>query len=505
MTLRWKRIVSFGLALCVSLSLLVLPAWAAETEPSAISPETEQEREDGTAAGGPVMTARHVRFIQGTPKGQFLPNGKLTRAQAAQMVHRLLEDPGGGTEPVSYTDVPAGAWYAEPVSALRAWGLFDDETTFRPAEVMTRAEFVDLLVRLHPDAAGEARFSDLPEDHWAFRQVGAAVSLGWIQGYPDGRFGPEDGLSRSEACAILCRVAGRDGDEQQGRMLLALGLFSDVSPDHWAGTAIAEAAVAPTPSMGETERWETVDRSGLTFRPGFHADGDRLYYVDRNGQQVFDRTLGAYTVRKDGLVTWETLSYQTPDVPYLSQIDNIYAWVGCEPVAALAGLWVKGFAGDVSLRSFLDALPRSASDPEKGFVGSPYVPDKSKRTRTTIYPAKLAEYCNGYCQGQPVCADFRGASVTELQREILAGNCVVAYETLWWNAPQYRNYNIEGTVQTLVSNNHAVLACGYDPVKGYFVSDPYNYYNRGQVYQYWVKADVFERIWNERKVGMVLR
>ncbi len=77
--------------------------------------------------------------------------------------------------------------------------------------------------------------------------------------------------------------------------------------------------------------------------------------------------------------------------------------------------------------------------------------------------------------------------------------------TLWWEAPYYRYYNIEGTTQRLVSNNHAVLVCGYDPNKGYFISDPYNYYNRGQVHQYWENAQTFEKIWNERKVGMVLR
>ena len=56
-----------------------------------------------------------------------------------------------------------------------------------------------------------------------------------------------------------------------------------------------------------------------------------------------------------------------------------------------------------------------------------------------------------------------------------------------------------------MSNNHAVLVCGYDPNKGYFISDPYNYYNRGQVHQSWENAQTFEKIWNERKVGMVLR
>ncbi len=82
---------------------------------------------------------------------------------------------------------------------------------------------------------------------------------------------------------------------------------------------------------------------------------------------------------------------------------------------------------------------------------------------------------------------------------------MVGYLTLWWNAPQYRAYNIEGRTQWLVSNNHAVLIYGYDPVKGYLISDPYNYYNRGQVYQYWENKATFEKIWNERKVGMVIR
>ena len=77
--------------------------------------------------------------------------------------------------------------------------------------------------------------------------------------------------------------------------------------------------------------------------------------------------------------------------------------------------------------------------------------------------------------------------------------------TLWWASPYYRYYNIEGKTQRLVSNNHAVLVYGYDPAKGYLVSDPYNYYNRGKVHQYWENARTFEAIWNARQVGMVIR
>ena len=77
--------------------------------------------------------------------------------------------------------------------------------------------------------------------------------------------------------------------------------------------------------------------------------------------------------------------------------------------------------------------------------------------------------------------------------------------TLRWEPIFYRNYNIEGEVQRLVSNNHAVLVCGYSPTKGYFISDPYNEFTPGKPYQYWKDAETFEIIWNERKVGMIIR
>jgi uncharacterized protein YvpB len=243
----------------------------------------------------------------------------------------------------------------------------------------------------------------------------------------------------------------------------------------------------------------------MTFVAGFHDVGTQLFYVDKYGKLAVSTTVGAYTANANGSLTLTSTSYQMANVPYISQIDDIYAWVGCEGVSTLMGLKAKGYAANIGVKYFLDNLPRSKSDPEKGFVGSPYVPDTTKKTRTTIYPAKLAEYSNTYCGGDVACADFRGATITDLQRELLAGNCVVGYMTLWWATPYYRSYTIEGSVQRLVSNNHAVLVCGYDPDKGYYISDPYNYYNRGQVHQYWENAATFEAIWNARKVGMVIR
>ena len=188
------------------------------------------------------------------------------------------------------------------------------------------------------------------------------------------------------------------------------------------------------------------------------------------------------------------------NVPYISQVSPVYAPVGCEGAAALMGLKYQGYAKDVDLRKFLDNMPKHTSNPAKGFVGSPYIPDRKKRT--TIYPAKLTEYCSLYGSS----ADLSGASPEDLRREIQNGNPVVIYATLYWEKPRYGKYNIEGEIQSLLRNNHAVTITGYDPAtNNYFIADPYNKKNSKQSYFYWKDGTTVEQIFNERKWAISFR
>ena len=137
----------------------------------------EDEGEDPPQEATAVLTKNHVIYLAGFPDRRFQPDQTLTRAQGAQIVYRLLENPNAGTKPCTYTDVPNGQWYAQPVRALCALGLFDDGPCFRPDDVMTRAELVDLLVRLRPDAEGTVSFQDVPADHCAAAHIGVAAAL----------------------------------------------------------------------------------------------------------------------------------------------------------------------------------------------------------------------------------------------------------------------------------------------------------------------------------------
>ncbi len=192
----------------------------------------------------------------------------------------------------------------------------------------------------------------------------------------------------------------------------------------------------------------------------------------------------------------EISGYSVIDVPYISQLYPHRAVVGCEPAALLMGLKYKGVATDVSLENFLAAMPKTSTDPAKGFAGSPYTP--SEKIRTTIYPKPLSDYANTYMDG--ITRDISGCELDTIKMELLNGNPVLIYATMWWNKPYYRQFNIEGEKQWLLRNNHAVLLTGYDSEnQKFYVADPYNKSAPKKSYFYWINESKLKPIYDERK------
>ena len=187
------------------------------------------------------------------------------------------------------------------------------------------------------------------------------------------------------------------------------------------------------------------------------------------------------------------------NVPHISQMTPVSAPVGCEPVSLLMCLRSKGYCKDISIRSYLDHVPRHKNDPEIAFAGSPYVPNA--KLRTTIFPKPLTEYGKSY--GADV-VDLTEKNTEELMQELYQGHPVVAYVTLYWRKPYYRNYQINGTTRTYLRNNHALVLAGYDPTtKKYLVVDPYNV--RGIKSRYWVAETTFKPLYEVRKHAVCVK
>ena len=113
--------------------------------------------------------------------------------------------------------------------------------TFRPEEPVTRAEFAVSLARsagLDPVASPAKTFRDLPANNWAAPLVYAAVAKGWVSGYPDGTFHPDGNITREESMAM---VAGRMGFEIRGMAThTILDKLTDADQlSQWARTAAA--------------------------------------------------------------------------------------------------------------------------------------------------------------------------------------------------------------------------------------------------------------------------
>ena len=258
-----------------------------------------------TAVFAPALTDEHVRYLTGYENGVFRPNATLTRAEAAQLVYRLLAEPeAAGDDAPALTDVSASDWFFEAVTALAAAGLLDtDDGAARPNDAATRAEFVTMLARLFPMTGETCSFPDVPETHPLYDGVAAAQANGWVSGYEDGTFHPDAALTRAEAACLVNRALGREADASAVKKIL-LPVFSDVSAQHWAYHDIMEAAVRHTADERDgREVWTGNEAAERRYAPGPLFVGSALYYIGENGQPLSNTTVGTLHFGPDGRYT----------------------------------------------------------------------------------------------------------------------------------------------------------------------------------------------------------
>ena len=155
----------------------------------------------------------HYAYIVGYPDKTVRPQNGITRAEVATIFFRLLTDEtrdANSTKSNSYSDVAAGAWYNHAVSTLSAMGIVKGSNgKFNPNAPITRAEFAAIAARFDDKAnTTTADFSDIAS-HWAKNEISAASNNGWITGYPDGTFRPDNKITRAEAMTLVNRVLKR--------------------------------------------------------------------------------------------------------------------------------------------------------------------------------------------------------------------------------------------------------------------------------------------------------
>lgn len=198
-----------------------------------------------TGVADTLETEKHDAYMNGKGNGKFAPDASMTRAEAAQMFYNLLQNKTADQN-VKFTDVAATAWYSNAVSTLAARGVINGvgDNKFAPEKTISRAEFTAIAVRLaKSNAAADTKFADVSANAWYSDAVRTAISYGWITGYSDNTFRPNNRITRAEVVTVTNRMLARSCDKTSADSE-SIKNFSDVTKTHWAFYNIAEAANA---------------------------------------------------------------------------------------------------------------------------------------------------------------------------------------------------------------------------------------------------------------------
>lgn len=274
-------------------------------QPGSTEPSDTEEPGDTdipSGAGTTLLADDHIAYMTGSG-GFFRPDANISRAEAAQILYRLLPHPV--TPDVAYTDVTETAWYAPAALALGTLGVIrPGETEFLPNEELTRGEFIRYLASFSTPRTDAQPFSDVPADHPDAAYLLSARAWGWLDGFEDGTARPERPITRAEAVTMINRALGRTADKSYIDSAHPV-FYLDVAPGSWYYYSVVEASVAHEhTSSADTEKWTAHTAVPCELEDGLHwADGWMYYYDSSIGDVVRNASAANFYFNNDGHFT----------------------------------------------------------------------------------------------------------------------------------------------------------------------------------------------------------
>ena len=209
----------------------------------------------------------HFAYIVGYPNGNVEPNGNITRAEVATIFFRLLTEEvrtANSTQSNSLSDVTRGQWFNHAVSTLSSMGIVKghNDGTFAPNAPITRAEFAAIAARFDDkNTDTSSKFTDIAS-HWAKNEIGIAANKGWINGYPDGTFRPNQYITRAEAMTLVNRVLNRLPENSSDLLDSMIKWPDNSDASAWYYLAVQEAtnshACSDKSKDDKYEKWTTI-------------------------------------------------------------------------------------------------------------------------------------------------------------------------------------------------------------------------------------------------------
>ena len=207
----------------------------------------------------------HFAYIVGYPNGNVEPNGNITRAEVATIFFRLLTEEvrtANSTQSNSLSDVTRGQWFNHAVSTLSSMGIVKghNDGTFAPNAPITRAEFAAIAARFDDkNTDTSSKFTDIAS-HWAKNEIGIAANKGWINGYPDDTFRPNQYITRAEAMTLVNRVLNRLPENSSDLLDSMIKWPDNSDASAWYYLAVQEATNSHYYDLKENkhEKWSKL-------------------------------------------------------------------------------------------------------------------------------------------------------------------------------------------------------------------------------------------------------
>ena len=213
------------------------------------------------------------------------------------------------------------------VETMKALGIMvgDETGNMNLSGNVTRAQFVKMMTAAstYRDSVGAgygySLFKDVKSDHWASEYIKLAVEQGWITGYVDGTFRPNNTVTLEEACTALLRMLGYDSSSLAGTF----------------PTAQLSKAVGLLDGMTAT-RGQKLTRSDCV------SLFNNLLTAETSEGAVYATTLG-YTVT-NGEVDYSALVAANTKGPYVSQNGSVNLPFGTQNIT----VYYDGNASELS-------------------------------------------------------------------------------------------------------------------------------------------------------------
>ena len=223
-------------------------------------------------------------LISGFPDGTFKPNATLTRAQVSSMLSNNLNL---NPEPANFPDVGSSHWANGHIGAVVSQGIMNGypDGTFKPDNPMTRAEVAAVIASAYnlTQSTSTNPFSDLNQNHWSFSNVMALMDNYVISGYPDGHFRPNNSMTRAEFAAVMSKAINPQFTQSATLSSEALDIAQILKDEDMAALASYAHPV-----------------EGIRFSPYYHIENNHQVFTSAQLQNLLSDNTTYFWGVEDG-------------------------------------------------------------------------------------------------------------------------------------------------------------------------------------------------------------